>query len=327
MSGAATCIRVARAGVLTLLVDPGRAGLGRWGVPPGGPADTEMYALALRLCGAPAGATALEVTAAGPVLELRGAACRLSVAAAGLVEAVVERRAGAREVLRPPRSVTLRDGDRLEVGAVRHTLRAYVGIGGELDLPPQLGSRCVCLRGATSGLLARGLRAGDELRVLAPEPAGPDLELDPVPGWVTEPGPLRAAAGPQWERLSAAGRAALTPGAVHRAGTAVDRAGVRLEGAPLPVDGTADVAVQGCPAGAVQVTGDGTTILLGVDRGTTGGYAIPAVVAAVDLARLGRLGPGSEVCFRQIEVETAEALWQDRRRLLARLGELLRPAA
>ncbi|HET9050345.1 MAG TPA: urea carboxylase, partial [Candidatus Dormibacteraeota bacterium] len=61
-------LRVVRAGILDLLVDSGRRGWQRFGMPPGGPADEESFHLAGVLAGAGAGApgAAIEVTAAGP---------------------------------------------------------------------------------------------------------------------------------------------------------------------------------------------------------------------------------------------------------------------
>ena len=301
--------------------------MARWGVPGGGPADVEAFEVAQRLCGAADGSAGLELTAMGPVLECRGGSCRVAVAAAGEVEAAVERGDGAREALRTPRSVTLHPGDRLHVGAIRATLRAYVAVGGGIGVEAQLGSRNALLRGGTDGLLARGLRTGDELPTGGHDPDGPDLELEP-PAWLVDRSPLRITPGPQADRLGAAGRAALEPSAIHRAGTDVDRTGVRLQGTPFgSLRGGADVATQGCPPGALQVTGDGSAILLGVDRGTTGGYAVPAVVASVDLPRLGRIRPGGLVRFQEVEVEAAEVLARARRRLLDSLGEMLRPVA
>ncbi|HET9050095.1 MAG TPA: allophanate hydrolase, partial [Candidatus Dormibacteraeota bacterium] len=78
---------------------------------------------------------------------------------------------------------------------------------------------------------------------------------------------------------------------------------------------------------AVQVTGDGTAILLGPDRGTTGGYAVPAVVAAVDVPRLGRLRPGAPVRFRRVDVDAAEALRAERATVVRRAAGSLRGVA
>jgi allophanate hydrolase subunit 2 len=77
-----------------------------------------------------------------------------------------------------------------------------------------------------------------------------------------------------------------------------DRVGVRLEGARVPREGP-DLAL---PApmirGAIQVTTDGTPIVLGPDHPVTGGYPVLAVVRRDDQPRLARLRPGDEVRFR-----------------------------
>jgi KipI family sensor histidine kinase inhibitor len=53
----------------------------------------------------------------------------------------------------------------------------------------------------------------------------------------------------------------------------------------------------GVPTGAIQVPSHGTLVALLADHPTVGGYAVPAVVASVDVGRLGQLLPGALVRF------------------------------
>ena len=75
--------------------------------------------------------------------------------------------------------------------------------------------------------------------------------------------------------------------------------------------------------GTIQVTPSGMPILLGPDGPTIGGYPQAAVVARVDLDRLGQLPPGAEVRFEAVSLEEARELWQAQqtglRRLIAEL--------
>lgn len=326
---AGPCLRVVRAGILDLLVDGGRRGWERFGMPAGGPADPEAFHLAGLLAGATDADAAIEVTATGPELQAVGGACRVAVACAGDVALTVVRDGRLDEPARQLTTVTLHPGDRIRVGPVRGALRAYVAVAGGVQVAPQLGSRSASLRGGTTGLLARPLRGGDVLPLDARRcaPRGPELELDgpPMPG---AGDPLRLAEGPQADRLARSSAALLDgEGLPFRAGAASDRSGLRLEGPALELVGGADVPSQGCPAGALQVTGDGMPILLGPDRGTTGGYAIPAVVIRVDLPRLGRIRPGATVRFLRVDVEAAEAMLAERAAVLRRAAETLRPVA
>lgn len=74
-----------------------------------------------------------------------------------------------------------------------------------------------------------------------------------------------------------------------------DRTGVRLEGARVPREGP-DLAL---PApmiqGAIEITTDGTPIVLGPDHPTTGGYPVLAVLRASSRAALARRRPGDAV--------------------------------
>jgi allophanate hydrolase subunit 2 len=63
------------------------------------------------------------------------------------------------------------------------------------------------------------------------------------------------------------------------------------------------------PPGAVQVPPSGEPIILLADHQTTGGYRMPAVVAAAELWRVAQLRPGNILRFVLITTEDAvEAL-------------------
>ena len=67
--------------------------------------------------------------------------------------------------------------------------------------------------------------------------------------------------------------------------------------------------------GAIQLTPNGTPILLGPDGPTLGGYPKPAVVIRADRARAGRLMPGDPVRLLLVTWEEAKAAWDDERNL------------
>ena len=127
-------IRVRRPGLLTTVQDLGRPGLAHLGVPTAGAADRRAFGLANRLVGNPPEAAALEITLAGPELELE---------AAGWV-ALTGGRVGARLDGRPVPmdvAVPVAAGQVLAVGSVTSGLRAYLAVRGGIDVPAVLGSR------------------------------------------------------------------------------------------------------------------------------------------------------------------------------------------
>ena len=63
--------------------------------------------------------------------------------------------------------------------------------------------------------------------------------------------------------------------------------------------------------GTIQVTGDGSLILLMADCQTTGGYPRIAKVAEVDLPICAQLKPGHALYFVLINLKEAEKLYLD----------------
>ncbi|HEY4727982.1 MAG TPA: allophanate hydrolase subunit 2 family protein, partial [Actinomycetes bacterium] len=127
-------IRVRKPGLLTTVQDLGRPGLAHLGVPTAGAADRRAFGLANRLVGNPPEAAALEITLAGPELELE----------AGGWIALTGGRVTAHLDGRPvPMDMAVRadPGQVLRVGSVTSGLRAYLAVRGGIDVPPVLGSR------------------------------------------------------------------------------------------------------------------------------------------------------------------------------------------
>ena len=261
-----------------------------------------MHQVALRLVEADLAAATLECTAVGPTLECRGAPMRVAVVGDC---AVRWSRAGEGDrELTSWRSWLIHPGDRLRVGPTRGQLRAYIGVRGGIDVPRQLGSRSASLRGGLTGQLNRPLRTGDVLAV-GSAAGEADREIQ-FPDGIRAGGPLRVCVGPHARVL--AGELADVLARPWRVSSLGDRTGVRLDGEALSLRSGADVPSLGCPPGAVQVGGNGQPIILGCERGTTGGYAVVAVVVSADLARVGRLRPGQDVAFSVVDAATATDL-------------------
>ncbi len=241
------------------------------GLPPSGPLSRTRLAAANAAVGNDEGAAALEIPLGSLEIEARGA---LWVSVDG----------------EPPRRLS--EGERLGIGASRQAVR-YLAVGGGIDVPVVLGARATLAAARLGGLEGRALRRGDRLPVGRAEGA-PRLQAltnDPLDAW------LDIDAGPQLARFPDGAIDALLTARwlVSRLG---DRVGVRLEGAQIPRD-QADLALP-LPMlrGAVQVTTEGTPIVLGPDHPTTGGYPVLAVLRRDAQERLARLRPGDALRFR-----------------------------
>jgi antagonist of KipI len=87
----------------------------------------------------------------------------------------------------------------------------------------------------------------------------------------------------------------------------MDRTGIRTE-AVAEMAHSLELASGPACVGAIQVTPDGTLILLGPDGPTIGGYPKIGAVASVDQGRMGQLRPGDEIRFEEVSAEEARRL-------------------
>jgi len=306
-------IRVLDAGPLTTVQDGGRAGQLRYGIPPSGPVDRRAFVIANRLAGNDGGAAGLECTVMGPRFEMQ-AACAIAVTGADMPVTVNGSEAPSWA------AIDVKPGDVVKIGAARAGVRGYVAFAGGLDVPVVLGSRSTYIRGRLGGVEGRAVRRDDVLRLLpaaAPRrhavmrEARPDFSGDPE---------LRVVLGPQADRFTDDGIAALLGGAYEMLPQS-DRMGARLRGPKIAHARGHDIISDGIPLGGIQVPGDGQPIVLLVDRQSTGGYTKVATVCSFDIARIGQVKPGQRVRFRAIDVAEAHRLAREEAASLARAVE------
>ncbi len=288
-------IRVRNPGLLTTVQDLGRPGLAHLGVPTAGAADRRAFGLANRLVGNRREAAALEVTLAGPELELEaGGWVALT---GGRVAAEVGRRPVPMDV-----AVRVEPGQVLRIGSVSSGLRAYVAVRGGIDVPAVLGSRSTDTlapvgppRLEEGTLLPVGDQAdGDPYRQVAPTPA-----IDPEPV-------LRIVRGPRDDVFTDDALRALI-GVAWTVTSDSDRTGVRLDGPVLERRRTVELASEGMVEGSLQVPPDGHPILFLANHPTTGGYPVIAVVVGHDLPLAAQARPGARLRFRFVSLGAARA--------------------
>jgi biotin-dependent carboxylase-like uncharacterized protein len=205
--------------------------------------------------------------------------------------------------------------------------RAYLTLGGGIDVPVVLGSRSTQLRGAIGGLEGRMLRQGDRLGV-------GEAAAAPVVAGVVPPGlalPLEVDGLPGVRVLRAAEYDAFTDASLARFWAEPwkitpqsDRYGFRLGGPGLEPKVPLEVRSHGIVPGVIQVPHSGQPIVQMCDGQPSGGYPKVGTVIEADLWRLGQMPIGT--CFRFIEVDWDGAL-AARAALESWLAEVRRLAA
>jgi allophanate hydrolase subunit 2 len=191
----------------------------------------------------------------------------------------------------------LADGERLRVSGGERAVR-YLAVEGGVAAPMLQGSRSTLPSAGLGGLGGRPLRRGDVIPVAGEvgfTSGAARLARPPDPGSTAE---LTVIPGPHLEHFEphALDRLTREVFTVSRLG---DRVGVRLTGPKIPAPGRLRLPVP-MRRGAIEVTGDGTPIILGPDHPVTGGYPVLAVLTRSAQKTLAQLRPGHPVCFRVI---------------------------
>ncbi|MCS6902291.1 MAG: carboxyltransferase domain-containing protein [Myxococcales bacterium] len=269
-------LRVVAAPACATVQDRGRPGKLHLGLPPSGPLDPSPWLAANLAVGNGWDGAAIEIPQG--VLE---------VEAQGKVWYSVDGEA--------PK--LLADGERLRIPGCERAVR-YLAVAGGVAAPVLQGSRSVLPSARLGG---RPLRRGDEIPVVGA--AGFFTNYgNPIYSFRAHapgiPVDLPVIPGPHLEYFEPQALDLLTREifTVTRLG---DRVGVRLAGPRIPVIGRLRLPVP-MRRGAIEVTGDGTLIVLGPDHPVTGGYPVLATLTRSAQKTLARLLPGHPIRFRVV---------------------------
>ncbi|MED5312354.1 MAG: biotin-dependent carboxyltransferase family protein [Pseudomonadota bacterium] len=302
-----TGLEVITPGLMASVQDRGRFGFQALGISVSGALDPDGFDLANALAGNEAGTGALEIRMLGPTLEVTAESVTVALAGTG---AGIEVMSPEREMISACRSVTFRKGQVFRIGAIGDSAVCYLAVHGGFDLPDVYGSQSTCMSAGFGGFHGRILEKGDclPLRKAAAESVSqrilrrpPEPDSSPV---------IRVIAGPQDDYFSAAGIETFF-GTGYTVSQAVNRMGMRLEGAAVAHEKGFNIASDGIVRGAIQVPGNGLPIILMADCQTTGGYPKIATVISTDMPKLGRMMPGADIRFEAVSVEEAEAVARD----------------
>ena len=170
---------------------------------------------------------------------------------------------------------------------------------------------------------AFGVFSGEEFTVKVPSAgARTYLAWNPIvraEGWIrrlTEPpssvlarGQLRVVTGPQGDQFDLG-----LLSQEYSVSRTINRVGVRFNESI----GAHRIELPSEPqcVGTIQVSNDGTPIIIGPDGPTIGGYPKIAVVISSDLSRVAQLMPGASVLMELVSLEAARAINAETRSLL-----------
>jgi biotin-dependent carboxylase-like uncharacterized protein len=322
-------IKVISPGLATTVQDLGRPGYYHLGIPLSGGMDRFALRAANMLVGNDEGAAVLEAVFTGPELEFTGDAT-VAVTGAELPPKVDGK---PRETWTTFR---LRAGQRLSFDFLKKGARAYIAVGGGIDVPVVLGSRSTYPLGALGGHDGRKLQAGDLLPVGKVDSMA--KEGRSVPGEfrqaLTMPAELRVVPGLYWHRITEASGEHFFDDE-WKVALEADRIGYRFKGGrtlefvprtpPFGAGSDPSNIVDACyPYGSIQVPGGTEPIVLHRDAVSGGGYCMIGTVISADMDLIGQLQPHTPTRFVKIDLEAALAARHERAALLEQVRSTLR---
>ena len=281
-------LNITFAGPLVSLQDAGRSGALRFGVSPSGPMDRLAFAAAHAALDNPAGGTAIEVSLGGISMTCANAAVTVAITGGDFSIEHNDQKSNGWQV------ITLQPNDRLTLRGGASGSWAYIAVAGTIAATTWMGSTA---SHSKNFLGADPITAGTALTIntaqvhenrigaLTPPPANTD--------------PIRVILGPQETYFEAASVETFVS-SPYRVAPANDRMGMRLDGAPLVLDGALSIPSEPILRGCVQVSGDGVPTVLLADHQSTGGYPKVATVLSCDTDRLVQLRAGQETQFAAI---------------------------
>jgi 5-oxoprolinase (ATP-hydrolysing) subunit C len=309
-------IEILSTGPLCSVQDAGRRGYRKLGVSVSGVMDSLAFRIGNVMLGNVANAASIEITVfpfrvkftAKTRTAVTGAACGIFL---------------DEKAFPPWWCFEVNPGQVLTLTPPSSGARAYLAVGGGIDVPEVLGSRSTDIKVGFGGFEGRCLRKGDRLAAnfVAEGPAASGSDgfgvMPPCIEFEREPGRLGNAVG----RAGTCVRVLVGPEYDSFTGTSADhlwnadwnltpdsnRIGYRLDGPTIDLKSPIEMLSHGIVPGVIQVPPQGKPIVMMSDGQTSGGYPKIGTVIEADLWRLAQAALGSKIRFERVEIDEAVA--------------------
>lgn len=311
---------VIQPGVYTTIQDQGRFGYLQFGIPPCGVLDAFAHVVSNLLVGNRINEAVLEATVMGPTLNV-------------LEDGVIAITGGDlspclnNSPLPMWESVPIRTGDKINFKGPKGGCRAYLAIGGGIDVSLIMGSRSTYVAGKIGGIEGRPLIKGDKIpKGKIYGTPGRRVPQEFIPLCSNDP-TLRVVLGPQDNYFSEG--IEIFFNSEFKVSSKADRMGYRLEGPVIPHKGGVEKSIISEPSvpGNIQVPPDGQPIILLVEQ-TVGGYTKIVTVISTDLSKVAQAKPGDGIHFERVNLDTAHDIYRQHRLMIERIKDYLsRPSS
>ena len=323
-------VKILKPGILSTVQDLGRNFYRAQGIPSAGAMDSLSMRLANLSLANAIDAAVIEITYADVLLE---AETDLLIAYSGGGAILY----ASDQVLPDNRPLFVPAGQNLAFRHHSSGSRTYLAIAGGWDVPIVLGSKSTYITGRFGGLMGRALKKQDSLKnannlttstlrllshLKSTQISFPNWSIDKEHFMPLDKRMIRIVPGKEFTWFRADSLLNFLS-ATYTLSRDCNRMGYRFEGPLLQRSSQIELLSTAVAPGTVQVTHDGSLVLLMSDGQTTGGYPRIAQIAQVDLPLCGQLKPGDSIQFSAISRIEAEKLYVNRENELKKLAVAL----
>lgn len=283
-------VTVLDGGLFTTIQDEGRLGYRKYGVPTSGAMDQLAYRYANELVQNSLMSPALECTLIGGTYHFGSEAC-IAITGADM-KAEINGNA-------VPKNKTLfvEKGDILSLKSAVRGNRTYIGIRGEWNLQPVLGSFSTNTQSVFGGFDGRSLQKGDVLDWMdnSAKTEAKSIEKDRLP-YYSSKRTIEIQKGPEFEWLSESMQKLLL-NTLFTVSSKSDRMALRLESESKLEYNLPQMKSSPVMPGIIQLPPNGNPIILMRDAQTVGGYPRIAIISEFQLSVLAQIPFGGILKF------------------------------
>ena len=292
-------ITILKAGFQDLIQDLGRNGYTHMGISPTGAADNISFRIGNLLLGNDINEPGIEIT-------LFGGSYYFNKDAIIALSGSVFTSAIDGDIIPFFKPIVVKFGQTLSIDSTTNGARCYLAIKGGFQVPYILNSSSTHLLSNTGGFNGRNLIKNDEIICASSDDTGINnnikFNID------DDRSILRVTKGLQYDLFDDANKK-LFFNEEFTVSQNSNRMGLRIKGPKIYNKTSKDILTEGLPLGAIQISGDGDSIISFVDHQTTGGYPKITNVITADLHKVGQLKPGDKFMFKLVSQHEAETLY------------------
>ena len=294
---------VIRAGINTTFQDLGRKNLNHIGIPFSGAMDNRNYLIANKLAGNELNFPVIEFAYQGPLLKYCGN--KINIAITGDVNFILKKN-NDKINGNCYQSLTLEDGDEIDIISTNKSVYGYLAISGKLDVKFQWLSCSTNTKANIGANNGRKLESNQKIYISKINENLNNKKLNYINTKIEN---IRVIKGTNFDYFSKEGKDNFFK-KEFIVSKLSDRMGMRLEGTKIDNIVNTNIKSEGLIKGVIQVPADGNPIIMLSDHGTIGGYPKIGTVISADYDKLVQLTPGSKIKFKEVDLASAETLFK-----------------